>query len=175
MTSETRIKTERFYLRDLTESDASSRYLSWLQDSESSQYILHTQEDIKTLQQYINDNFIANDVLFLGVFCGKTHQHIGNIKYDHIGSLDQQHQSPYAVMGILIGEKSWRGKGVAQEIIPATLTYLKTALQIERVYLGVTQANEIAINAYKKIGFVEEKSPPFVLDAKGIAMSIVIS
>ena len=73
---------------------------------------------------------------------------------DHIGSLDQQHQSPYAVMGILIGEKSWRGKGVAQEIIPATLTYLKTALQIERVYLGVTQANEIAINAYKKIGFV---------------------
>jgi len=58
-----------------------------------------------------------------------------------------------AMMGILVGEESWRGRGVAQEVIEASAMWLYKKYKIESVLLGVDTSNVYAIKAYKKIGF----------------------
>ena len=74
--------------------------------------------------------------------------HIGNIKYEPIVIEEYQ-----ATMGILIGEKRWRGKGVATEVINASMTWLKRNLGIRKFFLSVDLDNIYAIKAYEKSGF----------------------
>ncbi len=74
--------------------------------------------------------------------------HIGNIKYEPI--VIEEHQ---ATMSILIGEKHWRGKGVATEVINTSRIWLEKNLGIRKFFLNVDLGNIYAIKAYEKSGF----------------------
>ena len=145
------IKTERFYLRELDEKDTTLRYLSWLQDVNITTDIYHTHDDLLALKQYIIEKKSLETCMFFGVFCIDTNEHIGNIKYEPI-------KEGFTIMGILIGEKSWRGKGVAAEVIIASSQYLQSEKQVNSIYLGVKKSNVAAIKAYHKIGFTHDSS-----------------
>ena len=56
-------------------------------------------------------------------------------------------------MGILIGDKKWRGKGVANEVITQSAFWLKKKYNITTILLSVNTKNTVAIMAYKKINF----------------------
>ena len=56
-------------------------------------------------------------------------------------------------MGILIGESFWRGKGAAKEVLDNTAKYLRSVVDIQKIYLGVARKNHSAIKAYQKTGF----------------------
>ncbi|RHW75965.1 GNAT family N-acetyltransferase [Colwellia sp. RSH04] len=158
-----RINTQRFYLRELTEKDVGPRYLSWLQDNITSKFITYRQDNINDLKAYVRAHLLASEVLFLGVFCKETDEHIGNLKFDNINN-------GQAVMGILIGEPDWRGRGVAKEILPASMDYLHNKRKVDLVYLGVGKKNIPAILAYEEVGFISCNSPPFPIGENGIAM-----
>ena len=68
--------------------------------------------------QYIKSRENREDVLFSAIFTDDG-QHIGNIKYEPI---DLENKN--ATIGVLIGEREWRGKGVAIEVIKACNQYL---------------------------------------------------
>ena len=144
------INTERFQLKSLTTKDVTEKYLSWFnQSKEIEKYISFAQkcEGIDSLMQYVKDKKDREDVLFLGIFCSLG-QHIGNIKYEPI---DLKNKT--ATMGILIGDKEWRGKGVASEVIKISGKYLKNNYGIKYIDLGVDKSNARAISAYEKINF----------------------
>lgn len=165
------LATHRFSLIELTKNDASGRYLSWLNKKETAQYITHTKADIQTLANYIEDNFTNKDCLFLGIFIGNETQreHIGNVKYERMK------QYPHiATMGILIGETHWHGKGVAKEVIEASLPVVKSSLGIKLVNLGVEKDNIAAIKAYQKIGFEIAKKPHYQFDDEALEMDIEV-
>jgi ribosomal-protein-alanine N-acetyltransferase len=147
------IRTQRFFLRPLTVADVSERYLSWLSDIAAQRFIHAASNDVDLdhLQKYVARCEARDDILFLGVF---THEgeHIGNIKYEPVDS-----KQSAAVAGILIGEKVWRGKGVAGEVITASAYWLQQYRGIRVIVLGVDRDNLPAIRAYKKLGFVEEQ------------------
>ncbi len=149
------ITTSRFLLRPLKVSDVSERYLSWLSDGVVQSFIItaHDNENIEQLRNYVAQRANRRDVLFLGIF---THsgEHIGNIKYEPIDP-----QSGSAVMGILIGETSWRGVGVSGEVITASALWLRDNYRIDSIVLGVDRNNIQAIRAYRKIGFNEQVHP----------------
>ena len=154
------INTERFQLKSLTTKDVTEKYLSWFnQSKEIEKYISFAQkcEGIDSLMQYVKDKKDREDVLFLGVFCSLG-QHIGNIKYEPI---DLKNKT--ATMGILIGDKEWRGKGVASEVIKISGKYLKNNYGIKYIDLGVDKSNARAISAYEKINFkiIEENNTGF--------------
>ena len=154
------INTERFQLKSLTTKDVTEKYLSWFnQSKEIEKYISFSQkcEGIDSLMQYVKDKKDREDVLFLGVFCSLG-QHIGNIKYEPI---DLKNKT--ATMGILIGDKEWRGKGVASEVIKISGKYLKNNYGIKYIDLGVDKSNARAISAYEKINFkiIEENNTGF--------------
>jgi len=88
------------------------------------------------------------DVCFLGIFDKTTSRHIGNIKYEPI-----QVEKKYAVMGVLIGDAQWRGRGVFSEVFEASAHWLCENKGITRFELGVEKVNISAIRSYEKTGF----------------------
>ena len=148
------ITTQRFLLKPLTIDDVDHRYLSWL-NLKASSYIEYAKShpSIEELKNYVGERENRQDVLFLGIFT-KELQHIGNIKYEPIDS-----KSKSAVMGILIGDNNWRGKGVATEVIEASGDYLAEQYGIKTILLGVDENNKAAVAAYHKVGFrVKDKN-----------------
>jgi len=144
------IKTRRFVLKPLLPRHASQIYLAWLQDSASSRYISAAKKikQIQDLQNYIKQYSRRNNCIFLRILTKKTNNHIGNIKYHPI---DFERRT--AVMGILIGEPTWRGKGVAKEVLKLSAKHLQSKAKIQKIYLGVRKDNLPAIQAYQKVGF----------------------
>lgn len=144
------IYTDRFIMRPLTVADVSQRYAGWLVDEEASGFICN-RVDFFQLKKYVEERIDRNDILFLGIFEINSGVHVGNIKYEPVDS-----ELGYAVLGILIGEKKWRGKGVAGEVIKSSATWLRSNRNIRKIALGVNKFNLPAITAYKKIGFIVE-------------------
>lgn len=144
------INTERFQLKSLTTENVTEQYLSWFSGSkEVEKYIdfAKKESNIDELVRYVRDRENRGDVLFLGIF-SDSNQHIGNVKYEPINLKDKT-----ATMGILIGEKEWRGKGVAFEVIKGSSEYLQENYGIKNIELGVDKNNTPAITAYKKMQF----------------------
>jgi [ribosomal protein S5]-alanine N-acetyltransferase len=143
------IETDRFYLRHLEQEDATPKYLSWLKDPGVSRFICTATQSqkLEDLRKYIGEKTSENS-LFWGIFERSNLEHIGNIKYEPIDRVNRS-----ATMGILIGEATWHGKGVAGEVIPATAHYLQKLLALKSIRLGVDAQNTAAIRAYEKIGF----------------------
>lgn len=162
------IKTPRFVLRPLTVSDVSERYLSWLSEGSASRFIIAAGEkgDLEQLREYVVRRQGRDDVLFLGIFT-LDGEHIGNVKYEPIDCALRS-----AVMGILVGEVSWRGKGVAGEVIHASAHWLNRHHGIRSIALGVDTENLPGIAAYRKLGFIEEKTP-LIPDPKGDVCTMV--
>ena len=142
------INTQRFLLRQLITDDISDKYLSWL-NREESPYIDYgkNHSTMEELKVYVSERERKKDVLFLGIFTKKK-KHIGNIKYEPIDLIRKT-----ATMGILIGDKDWRGKGVAIEVIKASAHYLNSIYGVTTIFLGVNPNHQVAISVYKKIGF----------------------
>lgn len=58
-------------------------------------------------------------------------------------------------LGIAVAE-SWRGQGVGAALLRSLLDWAQENPTIEKVCLDVFAHNEVAINLYRKLGFVEE-------------------
>jgi RimJ/RimL family protein N-acetyltransferase len=150
------IDTGRFHLRELREDDATERYLGWLGDAAAMKYITAAAvtKELSDLRLYIRARIGRDDVLFLGIFEKSSGAHIGNIKYEPVDSA-----KGFAIMGILIGDPQYRGKGVAPEVLKASARWLRAERAITQIVLGVSHDNAAAIRAYQQAGFVIEGSP----------------
>jgi RimJ/RimL family protein N-acetyltransferase len=150
------LDTERFHLRQLAVEDVTDRYLEWLRGT--SEYISVTAarpaRELSQLRDYVRERIGRDDVLFLGIFDKTTGLHVGNIKFEPVDSERQ-----FAVMGILIGEQDYRGKGVAAEVLAATTGWLRDNRGIHQIALGVSVRNPGAIHAYEKVGFELADTP----------------
>ena len=153
------IITNRFLLRPLKKADVTERYLGWLADSSTNRFI-ETASAISgrhALESYVAKLSNRDDVLFLGIFDAASGEHIGNIKYEPIDLIKK-----YAVMGIMIGQSEWRGKGVAAEVIKSTAMWLKSEMELKEILLGVEKNNIRGISAYEKCGFRVSPSPKLI-------------
>jgi RimJ/RimL family protein N-acetyltransferase len=159
------ISTNRFVIKPLTLSDVTDRYAGWLNDGTTNKFI--SAKLMRTdLEKYVSERLNRENILFLGIFNKIDGLHIGNIKYEPVDS-----QRGYAVMGILIGEAFWRGKGVASEVILASAFWLNENKNINQIVLGVNRFNLAAIRAYQKIGFIEKSFEHLLnIDNKNITM-----
>jgi RimJ/RimL family protein N-acetyltransferase len=152
MSDNIEILTARFSLRTLDLSDNLEKYLSWMQDVSSNPFIMSARSDytLEDLKIYVNQVNANPEITFFGIFERESKMHIGNIKFSQInaaiGSVE---------VGILIGEKEWRNKGVGQEVMIACNRWLKNQCSIQKVVLGVNLDNIAGIMLYKKLGFTQ--------------------
>jgi ribosomal-protein-alanine N-acetyltransferase len=163
------INSERFRLRELTLDDVTDQYLGWLDDPDARQYIAAAAriDGLSALREYVRERLGRDDVLFLGIFDKNTDRHVGNIKYEPVNS-----KLGYAIMGVLIGERDYRGKGVTTEILQSTAEWLKRNRDIREIVLGVDSHNRGAIRAYEKAGFVLGPTP-YIPNSSGGSVTMV--
>ncbi len=156
MSEPIKILTPRFLLRPLTLADVSERYLSWLGDEAAQRYIeaASVTRGLADLRTYVVQRCDRDEVLFLGIFDRETGLHVGNIKYEPLDV-----EGGFAVMGILIGDREYRGRGVTPEVLAASGHWLAEHLGIREITLGVHRENGGAVRAYEKVGFVVRDTP----------------
>lgn len=145
------LKGTNLFLRSLEESDATERYLSWLNDYEvmkytESRFFPHTLDSIKNYIKSANNN---NNITF-AIIDSKTEKHIGNIK---IGNINWIHR--YADIGLIIGEKEYWGKGIAKEAIKIVINYSFYILNIRKIIAGIYSENIGSIKAFERNGFIK--------------------
>jgi [ribosomal protein S5]-alanine N-acetyltransferase len=165
------IELERFILKSLKEHHVTDEYLSWFEDVNAKKYIEYAfeQRSKKDLKNFVRSKNLKNDVLFLAIFDKINLQHIGNIKYEPI-----IFESATATMGILIGTKKWRGKGVGPEVIKGSALWMKENMGITKFFLGVNNDNIAAIKAYNKIGFKKIKNNPVNANSRTMIMEMSV-
>lgn len=153
MRLETNIETHRFELRTLDDSYISDRYLSWLNTVEVNQYLetRFTTQTVESLSDFVNQMLLSQNTLLLAIVSKESGLHIGNIK---LGPINRAHNS--APLGLVIGEKSWWGKGVAKEVIASVSDWGFDFLGLDKLNAGSYASNMGSIRAFLACGFVEE-------------------
>jgi RimJ/RimL family protein N-acetyltransferase len=158
--------TNRLRIRTLKQEDNLQSYLNWMRD-ESNKFILsiNPKMSMEELMLYVDNKYEDHLALLLGIFELEKNKHIGNIKFEPI-----DFNNNYAVVGIMIGNKKFRGKGIAQEAITQSCIKIINSNGISRVLLGVNKANKAAIKAYAKSGFIVTDNPVLNLDKEAVEM-----
>jgi [ribosomal protein S5]-alanine N-acetyltransferase len=149
------IFSERLLIKSLTIEDVTENYLSWITNKKSNLHIEYSSENktLNDLKFYVESKIVKIDTIFLGIFDKNKLNHIGNIKYEPVNL-----QLGEATMGIMIGDESYRGIGIAKEVILSTSTWLQNNLNIINIKLKVANTNNIAIKVYESIGFHKIRS-----------------
>ena len=101
---------------------------------------------IKQIKEYIDSCNLQNSVLLMGIYIDDIH--IGNLKYENINDVPS-----VATVGIMIGNKEYRGKGLAKEIINEGNKIISKRFGIKYIELRVYKWNKLAQKAYIKTGF----------------------
>ena len=143
-----RLAGKKVFLRILNVSDATAEYCAWLNDPEVNKFLTTQQAIISELRGYIKEKLISENTLFLGIFWNENSRHIGNIKLEPIDE-----EKGEAIIGILVGDKDYWGKGVATEAIGLLSSYAFRVLKLRRLGLKVIAENKAAVRVYQKCGF----------------------
>jgi len=145
------LKTKRFALRSLTPNDASERWINWLKDPE---VMGPLNTPIRAWPTDQLKSYIAsadNQRLYLiGIFDLATQVQIGFFR------LEVKPFHRRVMFNVLIGEKSWWGKGVVNEAREALLDEFFNNRGIEKVTGTPFARNFPAIFNYKAQGWHHE-------------------
>jgi len=150
------IQTARFVLRTLELQDATPRYADWFRDPTVRRYIAAAKQpqSVATLRAYIAEKRRSPVAELFGIFLRENGTHIGNIKFEPINE-----GTSAAVVGVLIGESTWRGKGVFAEAFLGASDFLRERRGILHFWLGVERIHSNALAGYRKAGFLPGEPP----------------
>jgi RimJ/RimL family protein N-acetyltransferase len=162
-----KIYGETIYLRELNEDDASLEYCSWLNDPLVNKFLETKKTTMLGLRQYIKEKRESKNCLFLGIFAKDNHKHIGNIKLEPI-----DFERKTAMLGVLIGDKSYWEKGICTETVTLVVDYSFNHLHLNKIELSVLSQNKAAIRCYEKAGLTIEKTEGNLPDKTRFIMNI---
>ena len=148
-----RYTSERIYLRPLSTDDVDERYLSWLRDGQVKAYL---EVDGNTLQledirQYILEGPRTGAYHMYAICTVDEDLHIGNVK---IGPIQQGHG--IADLPVIIGDKSYWRKGLAEEAIRLGNQVAFEVFDIRKLHGQIYRANIGSIKAYCRAGWIIE-------------------
>lgn len=147
----------------LAPDDVTDEYVAWLNDPAvnrylESRFVRHTIESTRQFVQSIAD---GDDSLLFGIRYVPDGRHVGNIK---LGPVDRHHRR--AEIGLLVGDRTVWGRGIATRAIGLATRYAFDALGLRKVTAGCYASNVGSRRAFEKAGFVVEaiRKRHFLLD-----------
>lgn len=146
------LTTEHLVLRSLGYHDADGSYLVWMNDRDVMRYTesRFSSHDVPSLRAFIAAMNDSKDSLLAGLFDAGSGEHVGNVK---LGPIERHHAHAY--IGIIIGDKSRWGQGLASEAIGVVADYAFNSLGLSRLAAGVYASNAGSLRAFTKAGFRE--------------------
>ena len=136
------------YIRPLRESDALIS-CKWRNDPDVWTYTgarpdryITEEIELEWIRQVLKDETSRR----FAICVTDTHEYIGNVQLTDIDNDSAQFH-------IFIGNKSYWGKGVSTLVTNLLLTFARSNLKLNKIYLYVNKENVAAIRSYEKNGF----------------------
>ncbi|MGB0835935.1 MAG: GNAT family N-acetyltransferase [Psychrobium sp.] len=147
------IQTDLVTLRPLNENDAQEFYL-WSLDREVTKYSISSYaypQSPSDITKWLASINASNKIVSLGICCPQSNKLIGYAGITSISALNRCGE-----YFILIGDKSYWGKGIATEVTKLITEYGIKTLGLNRVELTAFSENPAAVKAYEKAGYQHE-------------------
>lgn len=144
---------KKIYLRTIEEADLNKDYRNWFNDEEVCRYNSHHRfpNYDENMREYFKNVIKTRANLVLAI-CDKTsNNHIGNIALENIDTIDRK-----AELAILIGNKSFWGKGIGEEAARLIVAHGFETLNLNRIYCGTSEDNIGMQKLAAKLGFTKE-------------------
>lgn len=129
-------------------------FVRWFNDPEVRQYLMMYEPLSKAREERWFEAHLdrQNEFLFaIEANAGDGWVHIGNIGLHRV---DWKNRA--ATLGIVLGEKTYWGRGYGTDAVRTILRFAFRELNLHRVELEVFAGNLRAIRCYEKAGFVSE-------------------
>jgi len=141
------------FLRDLNAEDVSQDYVNWMNDPEvmkctESRFVTH---DLDSIKNFVRLHERSENSVLLGIFSQDNRLHLGNIK---LGPIQWQHG--LGDIGLIVGRKSFWGRGIASEAIPLLCDYAFSSLKLHKLTANCYASNKGSAKAFLKAGFDQE-------------------
>ena len=137
----------RIKLSEFTESHINNEYISWLNDPQvvkySNQRSMH--HDFDSCRAY-EQSFKGSENLFLAIHLKDNNKFIGTMTVYYLSSC------MVANLGLMIGNRSYWGKGIGQEVWQMIMIYMLEIKKIPKVTGGTLSCNLGMVNIMKKTG-----------------------
>lgn len=143
-------QTQRIELFLLEPEHVSAAYVGWLNDPVVARYLesrfsVHTEDSTREFVRNCRDHA---QTLFLGIRSKKLNAHVGNIK---LAPIDLHHG--LGEIGILIGERTAWGQGIAGDAISALADIARDQLSLRKLTAGCYASNIGSEKAFMRAGF----------------------
>ena len=147
------IRDNRVYLRKVSVEDINNRYIEWLNDKETNQF-METRFEKQTYEaaiEYWRNMHKDLRCHWFAICDTETKTHIGNIK---LGPINKVHKS--GDISLFIGEKRFRGKGYASSALMKMIDFSFSELGLRKLNAGLYATNIKSKNLFLKSGFSVE-------------------
>lgn len=142
------LETDRLTLKPLNKEFLSRDYVDWMNDEEVNRYLESGGDyTLEKLNDYLEE-VERNPKYFWAIIIKESNKHVGNIK---IHPIDLKHL--FGEYGIMIGDRTVWGKGIAKEASETIIDFCFNVLNLKKINLGVKKNNLSAIRLYEKLGF----------------------
>lgn len=137
-------------LATLDDGAAEGPYASWMSDPEVLRFLesRFAKHDADRIADFIRDKRFAPNSLLAGIFF--EGRHVGNIKLD----IAREHSR--GDLGLLIGEKTVWGRGIARRAIALISDYAFSVLGLAKISAGVYATNIGSQKAFESVGYRAE-------------------
>lgn len=145
-------RSQQLGLCPLMPKDINANYLQWLNDPEVNRYLAKNHYDFDSMADYCN-RILSNPTqnVMLALWDLSKKRHIGNVSLTHI-------KNRQAILGIMIGDKRYWGKGWGANAIESTCRLAFQKLGIDKINAGTLAKNQKALEAFKRVGFQIKKT-----------------
>ena len=147
------LKSDKLILKELRSCDITQKYIDWLNDSEVNMYLesKYIDHDKNKVKDFVNNCWNNESEFLFGIFLKEGMKHIGNIR---LGPINKHHKR--ADIGLIIGDKSCWGKGVAKESIFLISQFGFGQLNLAKLTAGCYESNIGSKKAFEKSGYCVE-------------------
>jgi len=147
---------EKVILKEFTKTNLyDEKYFSWLRDIEIITQIYHLDYllplDFSKVEEYVQSLWNSKSDCFFAVYDRETDQFIGTQRIGHINW-----RTGIADMGIMIGEKNFRGKGLSKDIMSCAMRYAFKTLSLRKLTGGTIASNIAMQKCFENLGFTKE-------------------
>jgi ribosomal-protein-alanine N-acetyltransferase len=144
------IEGNKIVLKPFSKNFISNDYLAWMNNKEITKFIQKAKENTSLDDLYLFSNkMIDSEVDYFFAIVHKEKQcHIGNVRLGPINFNLMKSN-----FGILIGDKSFHGSGIATEVLELIKYFGFNYLKLEQIQFPVVKEHTAAMRLYAKTKF----------------------
>lgn len=141
---------DQVLLTPVGEEHVTDRYLRWMADPQVTRYLesRFAASTLGGLSAYVQSMRASPDNYFFAIVERDTGEHWGNVK---VGPVNRHHGN--ASIGIIIGEPSAWGRGVATETLRLLSHWAFATLGLAKLTAGSYASNVGSVRAFEKAGW----------------------